>query len=116
MDAGALDAGAELELAAEADELEVLDELLDEHAAAARTTHTAPATTAAREARLGGALRKIITGRPYQGTSNKSTRRMPNCNGTDREMKEWLPLATMTTYQDVTREIAQDVASGELAA
>jgi hypothetical protein len=35
---------------------------LDEHAAAARTTHTAPAITAAREARLGGALRKIITG------------------------------------------------------
>jgi molybdate-binding protein len=31
-------------------------------------------------------------------------------------MTEWLPLATMTTYQDVTREIARDVASGELAA
>jgi hypothetical protein len=31
-------------------------------------------------------------------------------------MIESLRLASMTTYQDVTREIAQDVASGERAA
>jgi hypothetical protein len=58
----AADEVAAPEVAAGADELDELEELLDEHAAAARTTHTAPAITAAREARLGGALRKIITG------------------------------------------------------
>jgi hypothetical protein len=90
VDVGDDDAPAAL---AEAAGLELeLDELLDElQAAAASMTlaHTSPVTIALRDARFMmtlplGALRKMITGRTYQSTSNKGTSWMPNCNTTDR--------------------------------